>query len=127
MKPDEISALNLAYMGDAVYSEMVRKYLVLSGDYPVGVLTKKAISYVSAKEQAAVMHAMLDDGFLTEEELQVYHRGRNAHPNSTAKHTDPVTYRVATGFESVIGWLFLSGKEERLNEIWDYIGTKRGG
>ncbi len=123
MKPEEMNALNLAFLGDAVYSVMVREYLVSLKDDPVAVLTNKTKKYVAATAQAKVMHKLLEEFPLTEEEISVYHRGRNSHKNSGAKNADPVTYHVATGFESLIGYLYVKNERERLGQIWDWIRT----
>ena len=119
----EVSALTLAFIGDAVYSLKVREYLCSFPDRPLALLTKETIKYVSAKAQAKVMKRLLTDNYLTAEELAIYHRGRNSHSHSTAKHTDPITYHVATGLEAVFGYLYLNHQEERLTQIWDYIKT----
>ena len=124
MKPEDVSVLNLAFLGDAVYSVLVREYLVNRQDDPVVVLTSKTKKFVTAKAQAAFVHELTEEGFFTEEELSVIRRGRNAHKNSGAKNTDPATYHTATGFETLIGYLYLKNDRDRLGQIWDRIRTK---
>ncbi len=107
------SSLSLAYLGDAVYELMVRSLLVSGGNAPVKDLHKKATKYVNAGAQAAMARKITP--LLTEEEEAVMRRGRNAHPPSVAKHASVSDYRHATGFESLIGYLYLSGQMDRLS------------
>ena len=106
------SSLTLAYLGDAVYELLIRKALVLGGNCPVKELHKRATKYVNAGAQAHLAEKI--QGLLTEEEAAVLRRGRNAHPPSVARHASVSEYRHATGFEALVGWLYLSGQEERL-------------
>ncbi len=109
------SPLVLAYMGDAVYEQYVREYVIRQGLCKNGLLHKKSIKYVSAKAQCEILKQIEQD--LTEEELDVVRRGRNSNPHSTAKNADVVEYKYATGFEALIGYLYLTGQKERLEEI----------
>lgn len=111
----QVSALGLAYIGDAVYEIYVRSYVLEHGNTAVNKLHKASTGYVSAKAQSRIIHALEDN--LTEEETSVYKRGRNAHSNTSAKNADIVDYRHATGFEAVIGYLFIAGRYERINEL----------
>ena len=111
----QMSPLVWAYMGDAVYEKFIREYVVRQGLCKNGLLHKKSIKYVSAKGQANILKAIED--FLTEEEKDIVRRGRNANPHSTAKNADIIEYKYATGFEALIGWLYLNEKMERLEEI----------
>ena len=112
----------LAYVGDAVLSLQVREYLVHErGIQKPNLLQKESVKFVSAKAQARFIEAMVNDCILSEEELTIVKRGRNAKSDSVAKNVDVVTYRIATGFESLWGWLYLSGRKERLDELWRYI------
>jgi ribonuclease-3 family protein len=117
-KPDEVrqlSPLVLAYIGDAVYEVFIRTMLVTEGNVPVHVLHKRSIAYVKAKAQSDVIHRIMP--FLTEEELGVVRRGRNAKSATVPKNADVSEYRYATGFESLIGFLYLKKDYERLMDI----------
>ena len=110
-----MSPLVWAYMGDAVYEKFIREYVIRQGLCKNGLLHKKSIKYVSAKGQSQILKEIED--FLTDEEKDIVRRGRNSNPHSTAKNADIVEYKYATGFEALIGWLYLNEKEERLEEI----------
>ena len=116
----QLNALALAYMGDAVLEQKVREHLLLAGRVKPNTLHKEATKYVSAKAQAVVVHRMIEEGFLTEEELAVFRRGRNAKSGTVPKNTDVQTYRNSSGFEAVLGYLFLVKQVERANDIIDY-------
>ena len=109
------SPLALAYVGDAVYEVYVRSKVLEGGNTPVNKLHKASTGYVSARAQSRIIHAL--ERHLTPEEDAVYKRGRNAHSNTSAKNADIVDYRHATGFEALIGYLFISERFDRLNEI----------
>ena len=111
----QMSPLVWAYMGDAVYEKFIREYVIRQGLCKNGLLHKKSIKYVSAKGQSQILKEIED--FLTDEEKDIVRRGRNSNPHSTAKNADIVEYKYATGFEALIGWLYLNEKEERLEEI----------
>lgn len=111
----QISALGLAYIGDAVYEVYVRSCVLEKGNTAVNKLHKESTGYVSARAQSRIIHAIMPN--LTEEETAVYKRGRNAHSNTSAKNADIVDYRHATGFEALIGYLFIAGRYDRINEI----------
>lgn len=111
----QMSPLVWAYMGDAVYEKFIREYVIRQGLCKNGLLHKKSIKYVSAKGQSQILKEVED--FLTDEEKDIVRRGRNSNPHSTAKNADIVEYKYATGFEALIGWLYLNEKEERLEEI----------
>lgn len=118
MKKEEVlqySSLVLAYMGDAVYEKSIREYVVKQGVCKNGALHKKSIKYVSANGQSYAVK-MLEEK-LTEDELDVVRRGRNANPHSSAKNADIVDYKYATGFEALIGYLYLTEQFERMEEI----------
>jgi ribonuclease III family protein len=116
----QLNALALAYMGDAVLEQRIREHLILSGRAKPNTLHKEATSYVSAKAQSMIVHRMMDENYLTEDELAVFRRGRNAKSGSVPKNTDVRTYRNSSGFEAVLGSLFLSKQHDRVNEIIDY-------
>ncbi len=109
------SPLVLAYIGDAVYELMIRAKIVNDGNMQVNKLHKKSAGLVKAETQANLIKALTS--YLNEEELTVYKRGRNAKSATVAKHATVVDYRMATGFEALIGWLFLSEQFERLTEL----------
>ena len=111
----QMSPLVWAYMGDAVYEKFISEYVIRQGLCKNGLLHKKSIKYVSAKGQSQILKEIED--FLTDEEKDIVRRGRNSNPHSTAKNADIVEYKYATGFEALIGWLYLNEKEERLEEI----------
>jgi len=113
----QLNALALAYMGDAVYEQAVREHLLRSGRVKPNILHKEATRYVSAKAQAYAVKVMQETGFLTDEEEAVLRRGRNAKSGSVPKNTDVVTYNYSSGFEAVLGYLYLLGRNERLEEI----------
>ncbi len=114
--PKEYSPLVLAYIGDAVYEVLVRQYIVSLGNAPVNVLNKKARAIVNAAAQSSVYDKIKDA--LTEEEEAVYRRGRNAKSHTAAKNQSITDYRRATGIEALFGYLYLSGKNERINELF---------
>ena len=116
----QLNALALAYMGDAVLEQKVREHLLLAGRVKPNTLHKEATKYVSAKAQSFVVHRMMDDAFLTEEELAIFRRGRNAKSGTVPKNTDVQTYRNSSGFEAVLGYLFLLQQLERVYEIIHY-------
>ena len=111
----KMSNLGLAYLGDAVYEVMVRAWLCLHGKLTPGRLHRAALSYVAAPRQAALAEQLMP--LLTEEETQVYKRGRNAKSVTMAKHATMADYRTATGMEALVGWLFLEENFERLAEL----------
>ncbi|BAK14616.1 Mini-ribonuclease 3 [Solibacillus sp. FSL W7-1472] len=116
----QLNALALAYMGDAVLEQRIREHLILSGRAKPNTLHKEATKYVSAKSQSNIVHRMIEENYLTEEEQAVFRRGRNAKSGSVPKNTDVRTYRNSSGFEAVLGFLFLSKEHHRANEIIDY-------
>lgn len=118
MRPSELSGSNLAFLGDAVLSLQVRTWLLEQGYTRSGELNRLAIQFVNAHAQARFMQALLDQGDLTEEELEAYKRGRNHRGGSRAKNADIVTYRVATGFEALLGYWHLTRNQERLGQVW---------
>ncbi len=106
------SPLTLAYIGDGVYELIIRTILVKKGNCPVNRLHKKASSLVKAGAQSAIMEVIEKE--LTEEELSVYRRGRNAHSPTMAKHATMADYRRATGFEALMGYLYLKEDYTRM-------------
>ena len=111
----QLKALSLAYMGDAVYEQAVREHLLRSGCVKPNLLHKEATRFVSAKAQAAALRVMVEKDFLTEEELAVMRRGRNAKSGSVPKNTDVLTYNHSSAFEAVVGYVYLLEDYERTN------------
>ena len=111
----QLSPLSLAYIGDAVFEMYVRTYIMKDVNMPVSKLHKAATRYVSATNQAFIVKKILDT--FTEEETSVYKRGRNAHSYTSAKNADIVDYRMATGLEALIGYLYVKKETQRLEEI----------
>lgn len=106
------SPLTLAYIGDAVYELVIRTMVVEKGNRQASQLHRLTTSYVKAQAQAAMIEALEPE--LTEEELAIYKRGRNAKSYTSAKNASILDYRKATGLETLIGYLYLSGREERI-------------
>lgn len=117
---DQLNALALAYMGDAVYEQAVREHLLRSGRVKPNTLHRLSTTFVSAKAQAVVLKRLTEEEFLTEEELAIMRRGRNAKSGSVPKNTDVQTYNFSTAFEAVLGWLYLKERQERVDEIIRY-------
>lgn len=113
----QLNSLALAYMGDAVFEIYVRRHLIQQGRVRPNQLHREATYYVSAKAQSGIVHQLLDTNALTDEEIAVVKRGRNAKSGSIPKNTDVQTYRYSTAFEALIGYLHLSGEVDRLEEI----------
>lgn len=116
-KATEYSSLALAYLGDAVYELYIRNRLLKQGNFPVDTLHKTAIRYVQAGSQSAAVTALLPE--LTDEELQVYKRGRNAKPATLPKHANAGDYHRATGFEALVGYLYLEQRYQRLEILME--------
>ena len=117
--PKLLSPGTLAFLGDAVYELYVRERLVETANMPVNKLHLAAVEQVRCSFQSnayAVIEAQL-----TEEEQAIWKRGRNANGVKAPKHADPVEYRRATGLEALFGYLFLQGRTERLDELFDMI------
>lgn len=117
----DINVLALAYLGDSVYEVYIRKYLIDKGICNVNELQKEAIKYVSAKGQANFLNKMLEDNFFNEKEISIIYRGRNHKSHKAPKNTDIKTYKEATGFETIIGYLYINNKNDRINDIMNYI------
>ena len=122
---DAISNLGLAHMGDCVYEILCRAYLCAKGGKKVDVLHKQTIHMVKATSQAKFADKMLP--ILTEEELAYYRRGKNAHVHAVPKSATPAEYSKATGVETLFGVLFLLGRKERANEIFNYVMETENG
>ncbi|CCL67426.1 TPA: Mini-ribonuclease 3 [Clostridioides difficile] len=111
-----MSPLVLAYLGDTVYETYIREYLIRQNTQrKVNDLHKLAIKYVKAKAQATIIHEVEIE--LTEEESKIYKRGRNQKSNTSPKNADIIDYKHATGFEALVGYLYLNNEIERLQYI----------
>ena len=117
----EVNVLVLAYMGDTVYEDYIRKYLINKGIGNVNDLQTEALKYVSAINQAKFLTEMIDKNYLLEKELDIVKRARNYKTTSHPKSCDIITYKYATGLEALIGYLYLDGNIERVNEIMNFI------
>lgn len=113
----QLNGIALAYLGDAAYEVYIRQHLLTKGISKPMKLQHIATHYVSAKAQAALIDLMKEDKLLSDEEWSYFKRGRNANSHTHAKNTSVMTYRISTGFEAVMGYLKLAGKEERLAEL----------
>ncbi len=118
------SPLVLAYIGDAVYELIIRTIIVNRGNCPVNQMHKKSSSLVKAGAQAEMIHLIMDE--LTDKEQAVYKRGRNAKSATAAKNATIQDYRTATGFEALVGFLYLNGEKERLIELAALALEKKG-
>lgn len=116
---NRISILGLAHIGDGVYELLTRTYLCTHGVTAVQAMHKKAVSMVNAPAQAAAMEKLLP--LLTEDEMALYKRGRNAHVNSVPQHAELSQYHAATGLEALFGWLYLQGESDRINRLYAAI------
>ena len=119
IKVDTLSPLTLAFTGDAVFSLFIREMLVCQANRPVGELHKLSVNWVKAEAQSKGMHAILP--LLTEKETEVFKRGRNAHTSHTPKNQSGCDYHYATGFEALVGYLYLKDETERLNELLNEV------
>ncbi len=113
IKANNLNPIVLAFVGDAVYSLFVREKLTFNSDCKAGELNKLATSEVMASAQSEFIKEILP--ILTEEELAIFKRARNAKKGTKAKHASVVDYNNATGFEAILGYLYITGQTERLN------------
>ena len=119
-----INVITLAYMGDAIYEVYIREECIKKGIIKVEELQKEVVKYVSAKGQASILNKLIEENKLTKEEIEIVKRGRNYKRSLHPKHTNLATYKLATGFETLIGYLYLSKKTERLINILKTIEVK---
>jgi ribonuclease-3 family protein len=117
LQPSQLDAAALAYLGDAVIEIHVREMLIMRGIARLGKLNEESHKYVTAKAQAAAFRRI--ESVLTEEENDIFHRGRNSsHISAAPKSASMAEYRIATGMESVFGWLYLNMRQERITELF---------
>lgn len=117
----EINSLVLAYLGDTIYEDYIREYLIRKGISNVNDLQTESIKYVSAKAQCEIVKRLINDNFFSDEEIEIIKRARNHKSVSHPKNCDIVSYRYATGFEALIGYLKLENKIDRIDEIMKSI------
>lgn len=115
----QYSPLALAFLGDSVYDTLVRDYLLRRANMPVAKLHTAKIKLVCAEFQSSVYENVAE--ILTEKEISVLKRGRNSTGNTVPKHAEAVDYRRATAIECLFGYLFLTGQEERISQIFNII------
>jgi ribonuclease III family protein len=119
-KAKRLNPLSLAFIGDAVFEVIVRNYLIIHNtELTVHKLHVKAISYVKAHAQSESMKKIME--LLTDEELTIYKRGRNTKTGTVPKNAELTDYRIATGFEALVGFLYITGQEKRLEELLEPI------
>ncbi len=121
MDVEQINIITLAYLGDAIYEVYIREHLISKGIAKVEDLQREAIKFVSAKGQSKILEILINNNYLTTDEIDVIKRGRNYKRESHPKNTDIITYKMSTGFEALIGYLYLRNKKERLEDIIKYI------
>ncbi len=111
----------LAYLGDAVYELKIREKIINNSSLAkVNDMQSKSLEYVSAKSQRKHLEKLLEINFLNEEEIREFKRGRNS-STGKSKSSDIITYRIATGFEALIGYLYIEKKYQRIDEIIEKI------
>ena len=115
------NSLVLAYLGDSVFELYIREYVISIRDFKVNDLQKIVTSIVSAKGQVKILNSLTENNILTDDEISVVNNGRNHKTNSHPKNTDIITYKYATGFEALIGYLYLEKNKKRIEEIIKYI------
>lgn len=115
LKPGQFSPLALAYIGDCIFDLIIRTVTVEHGNAPVNKLHRRVSGYVKAPSQMKMFHLIEEE--LTEEEMQVFKRGRNAKSYTSAKNASITEYRIATGFEALIGYLYLDNRFDRALEL----------
>ena len=116
---NQLNGITLAYLGDAIYEVFIRESLLKKGYTKVDKLHNEAINFTSAKGQKIALDKIYD--LLTETEISVFKRGRNANSDRKPKNTDLATYKRATGFEAIIGHLYLNNENNRLEELINII------
>ena len=121
-RPGSLAPHSLAYLGDVVYELVIRSVIVEKGDTSAKKMNREAVGFARASAQAQLILAIRDE--LTEEENDVFRRGRNANPGTKAKHSTMSEYRLATGFEALIGYLYLKGETDRLLKLI-HLGWER--
>ncbi len=120
MKPELVNPLVLAYLGDGVFEVYVREHLIVErGISKPDLLQKEAILYVSAKAQSEFMKEAILNNWVSEEEIAIYKRGRNAKSTRVMKNTSVVVHNQSSGFEALIGHLYMKKQDKRISEIFE--------
>lgn len=117
----QYSPLALAFLGDVVYEQLVREKLIVRANVSANALHKMAVERVCAEYQSAAVHSLMDKGLLAESEIEVYKRGRNTNGINPPKHSSVAEYRSATGLETLFGFLKLTGRDERIEELFELL------
>ncbi|MDO4459900.1 MAG: ribonuclease III domain-containing protein [Clostridia bacterium] len=115
----KMSPLTLAFIGDSIYELMIREYIVGKGNAPVKKLSSEKVTYVCCEFQAKAAAKLMD--MFTEEERDFYNRGRNAHVGHVPKNSTAADYHAATALECLFGYLYLTGKTDRLKDFFNII------
>ena len=123
MNTKEVNIQVLAFLGDAVLSLYIREKLLLLGINKTKEIQEKSVEYVSAKSEVKILNNWLDNNILTEEEIDIVKRGRNNKKDNHPKNTDIITYKLSTGFEALLGDLYINNKD-RLYELLNTIEVK---
>lgn len=116
LNPKQLSPQTLAFMGDTVYDLLVRELLINEANRPVGQLNRKKVKYVNCEAQSISADYIMNE--LSEDEIAVYKRGRNAFTKNTPKNLSVAAYHSATGLEALFGYLYLNGENERIKELF---------
>lgn len=124
VNPKQLSPLNLAFIGDCVYEMLVREQLVCEANRPVNDLHRESVKMVKAQAQVEAFETIKD--VLSEEEMAIFKRGRNAKVGHSPKSATEGEYHTATGFESLFGYLYLEDKIDRIKELFKIINTEKG-
>ena len=111
----------LAYVGDAIYELRIREYILSTGYQDVNKLHKYAVKFTSGENQAKIIDYLIKENLITEEEISYFKRGRNSGHSKNRRSISVISYKKATGFEAIIGYLYLENKKERLDEILDIV------
>lgn len=111
----------LAYVGDAIYELRIREYILSTGYQDVNKLHKYAVKFTSGENQAKIIDYLIKENLVTEEEISYFKRGRNSGHSKNRRSISVISYKKATGFEAMIGYLYLENKIERLDEILDIV------
>lgn len=123
INPKQLSPLNLAFIGDCVYEMLVRETLVIDANRPVNDLHRESVKYVSAKAQTEAFNKIKD--ILTEDEMTVFKRGRNAKVGHSPKSATEGEYHCATGVEALFGYLYLTNQLDRIKELFAIINNEK--
>lgn len=127
MEVNLLNGLSLAYIGDAVYELMIRNHFLSLGYMKVRELHRKTVFYTSGNAQASAIHYFLAQNVLEDEEIAIFKRGRNSHVHTSRKNINLQEYLDATGFEALIGYLYLKKQTQRLEYLVNCILNKEKG